>query len=194
MMFTKYMRGMVYWCDLPKYDNNPNMQSGKRPVIIVSNNVANCLSNNVTVVPCTTNIEKNPDQPTHTILPLNKENPSLVLCEDVTTVHKDLLIGFMGMIDEETMKSVNKCLMAALGLIDIPNPLMDKPEKTKEQKLEEKHKKNIGRRVSGPTEMQKFINYYEQNGTEETMAEYGVPTKAAVQQRLQWYKKKLGIK
>ena len=45
-MFTKYARGMVYWANIPKYDINPNLQSGRRPVIIVSNNVANCLSNN----------------------------------------------------------------------------------------------------------------------------------------------------
>ena len=122
MMFTRYMRGMVYWCDMPKYEKNPNVQAGMRPVIIVSNNVANCLSNNITVVPCTTNIEKNPEQPTHTILQLNKENPSLVLCEDIMTINKDLLAGFMGMLDDKTMETINKCLMAALGLCDIPNP------------------------------------------------------------------------
>ena len=37
----------------------------------------------------------------------------------------------------------------------------------------------------------KLINYYEQHGMEETMAEYGVPTKSAVHQRLTWYKNKL---
>lgn len=144
MMFTRYMRGMVYWCDMPKYEKNPNVQAGMRPVIIVSNNVANCLSNNITVVPCTTNIEKNPDQPTHTILQLNKENPSLVLCEDIMTINKDLLSGFMGMLDDNTMKTINKCLMAALGLCDIPNPF-DNPKqetKTKEELLEEKRKRN----------------------------------------------------
>ena len=62
---------------------------------------------------------------------------------------------------------------------------------TKEERLEEKTKRNKGRRVSGPAEMQEFINYYEQHGMEETMAEYGVPTKSAVHQRLTWYKNKL---
>ena len=144
MIFTRYMRGMVYWCDMPKYEKNPNVQAGMRPVIIVSNNVANCLSNNITVVPCTTNTEKNPDQPTHTILPLNKENPSLVLCEDIMTINKDLLTGFMGMLDDKTMETINKCLMAALGLCDIPNPFDNpKPEtKTNEELLEEKRKRN----------------------------------------------------
>ena len=42
------------------------------------------------------------------------------------------------------METINKCLMAALGLCDIPNPFDNpKPEtKTKEELLEEKRKRN----------------------------------------------------
>lgn len=195
MMFTRYARGMVYWADIPRYDTNPNLQSGRRPVIIVSNNVANCLSSNVTVVPCTTNTEKNPEQPTHYFLPLDKENPSLVLCEDIVTINKKLLSTFMGMLDEPTMKCIDKCLMAALGIIDIPNPFNKQVEtKSKDEKLEEQRKRNQGRRVQGVSQMQEFITYYNQHGLEETMAEYGVPTKSALHQRLQLYKGKLNIK
>ncbi len=190
MMFTKYARGMVYWCDIPRYDTNPNLQSGRRPVIIVSNNINNCLSYNVTVVPCTTNTDKNPNQPTHCILPLNKEQPSLVLCEDIVTVNKDLLQNFMGLLDEPTMKKIDKCIMAALGLIEVPNIFEDKSEPVKET-LVEKQKRNKGRRVQGQVEMREFLTYYEQHSIEETMAEYGVPTKSAVHQRVNWYKNKL---
>jgi mRNA-degrading endonuclease toxin of MazEF toxin-antitoxin module len=183
---------MVYWCDLPRYEKNPNVQAGMRPVIIVSNNVANCLSNNITVVPCTTNIEKNPDQPTHTILELNKENPSLVLCEDIMTVNKDLLAGFMGMLDENVMKTIDKCLMAAIGLTEIPNPF-DRPrvEKTTEEKLEEKLKSNRGRKLQTRAEKQEFITYCNSHTKEETAAEYGIPTVSAVSQRLLYYKRQL---
>lgn len=192
-MFTKYVRGMVYWATLPRYEQNPNVQSGRRPVIIVSNNVANCLSNNVTVVPCTTNTEKRPDQPTHYIMSLNPREDSMVLAEDIITINKNLLENFMGMLDESIMKEIDECIKAALGLIDVANPLIGNTMKkmSNEERLEEKTKKNKGRRVSGPVEMQAFINYYEQHGMEETMAEYGVPTKSAVHQRLNWYRHKL---
>lgn len=192
-MFTKYVRGMVYWATLPRYEQNPNIQSGRRPVIIVSNNVANCLSNNVTVVPCTTNTEKRPDQPTHYIMSLNPREDSMVLAEDIITINKNLLENFMGMLDESIMKEIDECIKAALGLIDVANPLIGNTMKkmSNEERLEEKTKKNKGRRVSGPVEMQAFINYYEQHGMEETMAEYGVPTKSAVHQRLNWYRHKL---
>ena len=192
-MFTKYARGMVYWATLPRYEQNPNIQSGRRPVIIVSNNVANCLSNNVTIVPCTTNTEKRPDQPTHYIMSLNPREDSMVLAEDIITINKNLLENFMGMLDESIMKEIDECIKAALGLIDVANPLIGNTMKkmSNEERLEEKTKKNKGRRVSGPVEMQAFINYYEQHGMEETMAEYGVPTKSAVHQRLNWYRHKL---
>lgn len=195
MMFTKYKRGMVYWCDLPRYEKNANVQAGNRPVIIVSNDVANCLSNNITIIPVTTNIEKNPDQPTHTIITLNPREDSLVLAEDIITVNKNLLGGFMGMLDDKTMEKINKCIMAAVGLCEIPNPFdREMPKKSKTEILEETAKQNKGRRVSGPAEQMKFLNFYEQHTIEETMAEYGVPTKSAVHQRVQWYKQKLNIK
>lgn len=192
-MFTKYARGMVYWATLPRYEQNPNIQSGRRPVIIVSNNVANCLSNNVTVIPCTTNTEKRPDQPTHYIMSLNPREDSMVLAEDIITINKNLLENFMGMLDENIMKDIDECIKAALGLVDIPNHLLGNTAKkmTTEERLEEKTKNNKGRRVSGPIEMRAFINYYETHGIEETMAEYGVPTKSAVHQRINWYKKRI---
>jgi len=189
-MFTKYVRGMVYWADIPKYDNNPNVQNGRRPVIIVSNNVANCVSNNVTVVPCTTNTDKNPEQPTHYRMALNPKEDSLVLCEDVITISKNLLVSFMGMLDEHIMMDIDECLKAALGLIDVHNPLLGNRRK---ETIPDVYtgKKKTGKRISSKQEMLKFISYYEQNGPEKTMEEYGVPSKAAVYQRIQFYKKKV---
>lgn len=122
MMFSRYMRGMVYWAKLQNDDINSSVTTGIRPVIIVSNNIANCTSRNVTVVPCTTNTEKNLEQPTHTLVHFKKDTASLVLCEDITTINKESLAGFMGMLDNDTMMKVDKCLLSALGLCYVPNP------------------------------------------------------------------------
>lgn len=193
-MFTKYARGMVYWADIPKYDVNPNVQNGRRPVIIVSNNVANCVSNNVTIVPCTTNTDKNPEQPTHYIMALNSKEDSMVLCEDIITISKSLLVGFMGILDEHIMQEIDECLKVALSLTDVHNPLLgntrrkDLPEKVYTNKQE---KRKTGKRVAGKIEIAKFLRFYEENGMEKTMEEYGIPTKSAVQQRLQFYRKRV---
>ena len=133
-MFSKFTRGMVYWCDLPKYEQNPNVQAGMRPAIIVSNNVGNVFSRNVTIVPCTTNLEKKAEQPTHVRLNLNNQDDSIVLCEMVLTVSKDLMKTFMGMLDETTMKEIDAALAVALNLVDVKFP--EKKEKTTEEKLQ----------------------------------------------------------
>lgn len=190
-MFSKYVRGMVYWANLPKYDVSPNAQQGMRPCIIVSNNVGNLFSKMVTVVPCTTNVDK-PDLVTHYRIKLNSKEDSLVLCEMILTVNKDLLNGFMGILDETTMKHIDKCIEYSLGLIDVPEPQMIKQENTtNEEKLETKRKLNRGRRVSTKTDMLGYINYYENHSIEETMAEYGIPTKTAAKQRILYYRKKV---
>lgn len=188
-MFTKYVRGMVYWCDLPRYEQNPNVQAGMRPVIIVSNNVGNVFSKNVTIVPCTTNTEKNPEQATHILLNLTED--SMALCEMILTISKDLLKSFMGMLDEVTMRQIDKGIESALGLIDVPFP--ERKEKTEEETLQELQKTNRGRRISSTSDMHAFVQYAATHSNKETMAEYGIPTSSAVSQRLNYYKRKLKI-
>lgn len=187
-MFTKFARGMVYWANLPKYEQNPNVQQGMRPVIIVSNNVGNVMSKLVTVVPCTTNTQRN-ELPTHYQINLGREEDSCVLCEMILTVNKDLLSGFIGILDENTMVHIDKCIMSALGLVPVKEPevkIIKQPET-----LEEKQKRNKGKRVSTKAEMIAYIDYYKSHTPEETMAEYGIPTKSAACQRVNYYKRKI---
>lgn len=204
-MFTRYTKGMVFWADLPSSEQNPNVQAGKRPVIIVSNDACNMTSKTITVVPCTTNVDK-PALPTHTIINLGREEDSLVLCEMILTISKSLLCGFMGILDRTSMDEIDKLLLVQLGIEEpkkIDNILIDnkksnkeEPGNTQEQLLDEKRKKNQGKRVSSLKEMSAFIHYFEQNGFEKTMVEYGVPTKTAIYQRLGYYKRKIkrGVK
>lgn len=191
-MFTRYARGMVYWADLPSYEQNPNVQAGRRPVIIISNNISNLYSKLVTVVPCTTNTDK-PEQPTHTIINLDRDEDSLVLCEMILTVNKNLLSGFMGMLDEVTMKKIDSCIAIQLDLqlSNIIKPVIQPEIKKEQPTLEQKRKKNAGKRVNSLQEMSEFLHYVEQNGVEKTMAEYGIPTATAVQQRIGYYKRKI---
>ena len=204
-MFTRYTKGMVFWADLPSSEQNPNVQAGKRPVIIVSNDVCNMTSKTITVVPCTTNVDK-PALPTHTIINLGREEDSLVLCEMILTISKSLLCGFMGILDRTSMDEIDKLLLVQLGIeepkkidnksINIKKSNTEEPGDTGKQQVKEKKSKNQGRRVTSLREMSTFINYFEQNGFEKTMAEYGVPTKTAIYQRLGYYKRKIkrGVK
>lgn len=75
--------------------NSGSVQSGKRPAIVVSNNINNMHSPNITVIPMTTK--------TKTILPthiyindelaekLGIDSASTILCEQIQTVSKDAI-------------------------------------------------------------------------------------------------------
>lgn len=56
MEVLKYLRGQIWWANLDYLESIT--QRGKRPVIIISNNLANRFSGNVTVIPLTTQIKR----------------------------------------------------------------------------------------------------------------------------------------
>ena len=203
-MFIKYARGMVYWADIPRYENNPNVQSGMRPCIIVSNDIGNQFSKVVTVVPCTTNTDRNPEQVTHMILKLGRDEDSLVLCENIMTINKDLLKGFMGMLGEDLIDELNQALSATLGLVKVAEPkikIIGKTEELKEEivkkpkeKPKEKNKTRRGPRISDPKEMLSFLSYLQSHSRKEAMVKYEIPNEGAVTQRALYYRKKLKMK
>ena len=203
-MFIKYARGMVYWADIPRYENNPNVQSGMRPCIIVSNDIGNQFSKVVTVVPCTTNTDRNPEQVTHMILKLGRDEDSLVLCENIMTINKDLLKGFMGMLGEDLIDELNQALSATLGLVKVAEPkikIIGKTEEPKEEivkkpkeKPKEENKICRGPRISDPKEMLSFLSYLKSHSRKEAMVRYEIPNEGAVTQRALYYRKKLKMK
>lgn len=112
-MLTKYARGMVFWANVPNYADS-HIQDGKRPVVIISNDMANLFSPNVTIVPCTTNTAKN--QPTHVHTELIDKRFSVILCETILTIDKKYLEEYVGVVDTMTMSKVNNALKVALGI------------------------------------------------------------------------------
>lgn len=113
MDIQKFKRGQVWWCNLDLMPNT-NIQGGRRPVIIVSNDNANRYSNNITIVPCTTADKK--ELPTH--LKINLAEQSTVLAECVTTIPNTKLENYIGICDDRIMKQIDKILKVALGLAD----------------------------------------------------------------------------
>lgn len=87
----------IWLAELPRMADS-HVQSGTRPIIIVSNDMANQFSPVITVVPLTSNLHK-PHLPTHVFLSgqgLNRN--SLALCDQVMPLDKSKLkkrIGFI---------------------------------------------------------------------------------------------------
>lgn len=68
-----------------------SIQGGKRPVLVISNNIGNKYAPIVIVVPITSKI-KNPTQPTHVFFDSNEcgmADDSILLCEQIMTINKE---------------------------------------------------------------------------------------------------------
>lgn len=181
-MIKKYARGMVYWVDLPNWYGE-NVQTGRRPCIIISNDVGNIFSNNVTVVPCTTNLDKLSTQPTHCKTSLFKNVESLILCESIFTISKTLIGDFIGLLDDDTMQQVTDCIKIALGIDKIP-------EKISEPKKEPETKVKQPKKISLKETQQEYIKDYDKYGPDYVVKKYNVASKNAAYQRYKYYKLK----
>ena len=110
-------RGMIVFADLG--GNKGSIQSGKRPVLICSNDMNNKYSSVLTVIPLTSKMSKRP-LPTH--VELNSENTpclkckSIALCEQIITLPKDSINYVIGNVSEEIMSKINYAIMVQLAL------------------------------------------------------------------------------
>lgn len=110
-------RGMIAFADLG--GNKGSIQSGKRPVLICSNDMNNKYSSVLTVIPLTSKMSKRP-LPTH--VELNSENTpclkfkSIALCEQIITLPKDSIDYVIGNVSEEIMSKINYAIMVQLAL------------------------------------------------------------------------------
>ncbi len=96
-------------------------QDGKRPVVVVQNNLANKYSPTVIVAPITTVIKKT-YLPTHIIVCKNNylKKDSTILVEQVRVIDKTRIITFLGKLNDVQIQKVNKALINAFA-IDIEN-------------------------------------------------------------------------
>lgn len=106
----------IYQAELPVVQGS-HIQSGRRPVVIVSNDAANTYSPVVTVVPLTTKLAKK-HLPTHVlILTSGLRAVSLALCEQLTSLDKARLTNYIGHISEPAdCAALDRAMAVQLGL------------------------------------------------------------------------------
>ncbi len=99
-----------------------SMQGGLRPVVVVSNNMANRHSTVITVVPLSTKINKKRNLPTHIFVSAYKseglEQHSIALCEQVTALDYDRIIENMGKVDKDTLARITEAVQVQVGVFD----------------------------------------------------------------------------
>lgn len=113
----RYQRGDICWCELP--ESKGSVQKGKRPCLIIQNNVGNMFSP-TTIVLAITKANKNYKQ-THLMVERSRDNglktTSFIIAEQIFTVStKYQLKNKIGHLEPENMDIVNKALAISIGL------------------------------------------------------------------------------
>jgi mRNA-degrading endonuclease toxin of MazEF toxin-antitoxin module len=108
-------RGDIYWAKLPKIEDS-KIQSGVRPVIITSNQMALNYSPVIQCVPITSQIKKE-NLPVHVVL----ENeclfkPSMALVEQEGLIDKNRLLDYAGSLSDSDMLKIDIAIIMQRGI------------------------------------------------------------------------------
>lgn len=117
MRMQKYKRGQIWWYNMNAvWDGGTYNQGKNRPVIIVSNELANANSNCLLAIPCTSQDKK--EMPTHTTFEIN-DITNTAMAECLMSVATDKLGAYIGTVDAELMEKLEGNMLIALGLKDV---------------------------------------------------------------------------
>lgn len=109
-----YEKYDIIYGELPAKDGS--VQAGKRPAIVIQNNIGNKHSPTALVIPLTRHL-KNRWLPTHTVIEKNKENKlesdSMALAEQTTPVNIGKFVKWGRISDRATQKRIFRCYIYA---------------------------------------------------------------------------------
>ena len=93
-------------------------QHGYRPVLIISNDIGNRHSDTVIVAMITSKTERKYVMPTHCRIQAQQglARISYIMLEQLQTIDKARLKVYIGMLNDKTMRKVNRALAISVGL------------------------------------------------------------------------------
>lgn len=121
----KYVRrGEIHYCDFgTKRENRGSEQFGKRPCVIIQNDIGNTYSPTTIVIPLTSREGKH-SLPTHhnignlldTFEFASMKDFSITLGEQIRVVDKSRLCGYVGKLSDTDMNKVDDTIRVSLAL------------------------------------------------------------------------------
>ncbi len=113
----KVNRGDIFYADLDLGIGSE--QQGIRPVLILQNDLGNKYSTTTIIAPITTKSYISNSQPTHVRVEVPGEKVSansIILLEQIRTIDKSRLKGYVCNLEEKEMLKVEKAIKVSLGL------------------------------------------------------------------------------
>lgn len=137
-----YPRGSVWKCKLPELEEaETGVQTGYRPVLILSSDIGNYTNESVVIALITSNKAR-----TKWSINVGFENESgecnVVLCNQIQTINKNRLVRFVGMLPQSVMTqveiAVRKAMVIQESSLDISNleKLVDRIIEAKQSSIE----------------------------------------------------------
>lgn len=112
-----FKRGEIYFVELPS--SSGSVQQGKRPVLVIQNDMGNEFSPNLIVLSLTTKVAKR-HMPTHVRVGVEHglRYESDIQCESIITLDKRLVSfdNYIAILPEEKMQEVDRALQISLGI------------------------------------------------------------------------------
>lgn len=115
-MDNQILRGQIYYADLETTVGSE--QGGIRPVLIVQSNIGNKYSPTTIIVAMTARVHTKHDLPTHHFISssVGLKHDSIVLLEQIRTIDKARLRGYIGTINKDDMSQIERKLIISLGI------------------------------------------------------------------------------
>jgi len=109
-------RGDIFYADLPAAAGSE--QKGFRPVLVIQNDIGNRFSPTVITAVLTSKTERKASLPTHCLIEAQQglKDDALVLMEQIRTLDKARLHGYVCTLDSATMSEIDKALAISVGL------------------------------------------------------------------------------
>ena len=115
----QYRRGQIYYAKLDPIVGHE--QGGRRPVLIIQNDVGNRFAPTVIVAALTTSLPEKP-YPTEVRIPAGAADlprASAIRLDQIRTLDKRRFEQYVGQLDQATMRQVDRATEISLGLVPI---------------------------------------------------------------------------
>ncbi|HHX04250.1 MAG TPA: type II toxin-antitoxin system PemK/MazF family toxin [Tissierellia bacterium] len=113
---VRVQRGDIFFANLDPGVGSE--QQGRRPVLVLQNNVGNKFSPTIIVAPITSYVQKN-RLPTHVLITeeiSGLDRDSIVLLEQIRTIDKKRLLGKIGELSKVALMRIEQAAQVSLGL------------------------------------------------------------------------------